>query len=573
MNTIKQTGVSLYYQVAENIKKNIDNGTWPRGSRLPSEPELSELFSVSRSTVRQAISTLVEEGLLLRKQGSGTYVTLPAYARERLTAMPSPTVCQYIYQPLLADDVKYSFQNMIWLNVAHVLMMHRQNMIGVEDARALLGVLLELKDSSPDVIQTTPYCEDYYLNFEQYIISKLGLQIGGKLHTGRSRNDLVPTLMRMNVRDLLKEIYDALLKLRRTLDHRAQENLEVVITGYTHLQPAQPITLGHYFQAIAEALDRDFDRLLHAYHSLNRSPLGSCAFAGTAFPVDRDFTASLLGFDGLIENSLDAVAARDYLLELTADFSTLGSTLCRFSEDLYLWSTDEFGYLEFDDSICCCSSIMPQKKNPLSIEHIKSKTAHLTSTYLDLCICLKGTPYGHCRDLFECMPPFWNAAWQLKGILELLDEALRTMTIDRERMRQRAEENYSTLSDLVDVLVQHENVPFRIAHKIVSATVRNCVSQGLRPEDLRVEMLDEVARQHQITQPFHISQEELEHILSAEYSIASKRSSGSPSLDSCNTMQEHLRARLRGYEEKISLLSQQLEDAKAQVRQELSQIL
>lgn len=573
MNTIKQTGVSLYYQVAEKIKQNIDSGTWPRGSRLPSEPELSELFSVSRSTVRQAISTLVDEGLLLRKQGSGTYVTLPAYARERLTAMPSATVCRYIYQPLLSDDVKYSFQNMIWLNVAHVLMMHRQNIIDTADAQQLLTVLLELKDSSPDVIQTTPYCEDYYLNFEQYIISKLGLQVGGKLHTGRSRNDLVPTLIRMNVRDVLHEIYKGLLTLRRTLDRLSQENLEVVITGYTHMQPAQPITVGHYFQAISEALDRDFDRLLRAYQSLNLSPLGSCAFAGTAFPVDRDFTARLLGFDGLIENSLDAVASRDYLLELTADFSTLGSTLCRFAEDLYLWSTDEFGYVEFDDSVCCCSSIMPQKKNPLSIEHIKSKTSHLTSTYLDLCMCLKGTPFGHCRDLFECMPPFWNAAWQLKGILDLLNEVLCTMTIHQERMRQRAEENYSTLSDLVDVLVQNEHVPFRIAHKIVSATVRNCVSQGLHPKDIRVEMLNQVARQQQISRPFHITQEELEHILSAEYSIASKRSAGSPSLESCLQMQQRLAERLKDHEMQTTQLMQQLEEARLRVRQELSQVI
>ena len=572
MNAMKQTGVSLYYQVAENIKKKIDSGEWPRGSRLPSEPELTALFRVSRSTIRQAISVLVKDGLLIRKQGSGTYVTVPAYARERLVAMPSETVCRYIYEPILADDVKYSFQNMIWLNIAHVLMMYKQEILNGDDARKLLTALKELSGRSPEVVGTVPYLEDYYLNFEQYIISQLGLEVGGKLHTARSRNDLVPTLMRMNVRDAAELIYPRVLELRHVLLELAEANLDLIVTGYTHLQPAQPITLGHYFLAVAEALSRDFTRLLSAYHTLNRSPLGGCAFAGTAFPIDRDYTARLLGFEGLIQNSLDAVSARDYLLELSSDFSTLGSTLCRFAEDLYLWSTDEFGYLEFSDSVSCCSSIMPQKKNPLSIEHVKSKTAHLTSTYLDICMCLKGTPYGHCRDLFECMPPFWDAVWQLQGILDLLTETLKTMTINQQRMLERAEENYSTLSDLVDALVQTEDIPFRVAHKIVGATVRNCIAQGLHPKDIRVEMLNEVAQQ-QISQHFRISQSELEHILSAEYAVSNKKSSGSPSHSSCLQMLKSMTAALDGDEASFFALTNHLQMAKWLVQQELSKLL
>ena len=573
MNTMKQTGVSLYYQVAESIKAKIESGEWPRGSRLPSEPELTVLFAVSRSTIRQAISILVKEGLLVRKQGSGTYVTVPAYARERLACMPSATVCRYIYEPILADDVKYSFHNMIWLNIAHVLMMQQQNIVTPEDARQLLTVLTELSDASPSTVGTSPYCEDYYLNFEQYVISKLGMEVGGKLHTARSRNDLVPTLMRMNVRDALEELNSRILALRRVLLELAQDHLELILTGYTHMQPAQPITLGHYFLAIGEALGRDFTRLLGAYAALNRSPLGSCAFAGTAFPIDRDLTARLLGFDGLIENSLDAVASRDYLLELSADFSTLGSTLARFAEDLYLWSTDEFGYVEFADSVSCCSSIMPQKKNPLSMEHVKSKTAHLSSTYLDICMCLKGTPYGHCRDLFECMPPFWDAVWQLKAILELLNETLRTMTIHQDRMLSRAEENYSTLTDLVDALVQAEGVPFRIAHKIVGATVRRCLNQGLHPKDIRVELLNEVAAQQGVSHPFRIRQEELEHILTAEYSVSNKKSAGSPALDSCQRMLQAQTAALKVDEETVNARLEQLQAARELVRQELARLM
>ena len=572
MNAMKQTGVSLYFQVAELIKGKIDSGEWPRGTRLPSEPELTEMFHVSRSTIRQAISVLAKDGLVIRKQGSGTYVTVPAYARERLVAMPSETVCRYIYEPILTDDMKYSFQNMIWLNVAHVLMLRKQEILNSEDSRKLLTVLTDLTDKHPSVVGTAPYMEDYHLNFEQYVISQLGLEVGGKLHTARSRNDLTPTLMRMNVRDVMEGLYPRLLELRRILLELAEGNLNLIITGYTHMQPAQPITLGHYFLAIGGALGRDFGRLMNAYRTLNRSPMGTCAFAGTAFPIDRDYTARLLGFDGLIENSLDAVASRDYLLELTANFSTLGSTLCRFAEDLYLWTTDEFRYLEFDDSISCCSSIMPQKKNPLSIEHIKSKTSHLTSTYLDLCMCLKGTPYGHCRDLFECMPPFWDAAWQIQGVLDLLIEALKSMTINAQRMLDRAEENYSTISDLVDALVLTEGIPFRVAHKIVGTTVRNCIGQGLHPKDIRIEMLNDVGQQ-QISRTFHMTQGELDHILTAEYSVANKKSAGSPAHASCLQMHKALSLQLSADESARLERSNQLQLAKWQVQQELSKLL
>ena len=181
----------------------------------------------------------------------------------------------------------------------------------------------------------------------------------------RSRNDMIPTVVRMSVRDRLLVIYDRLLALIRRLLVLAEENQDRVITGYTHWQPSQPTTLGHYFLAIASALERDFERLLHAYKTLNRSPLGACAFAGTSHPIDREYTARLLGFDEVMENTLDAVASRDYLLEIAGHFATMGSTISRFVQDLYLWSTVEFGYVRFSDATSCCSSTVSKSSGLL----------------------------------------------------------------------------------------------------------------------------------------------------------------------------------------------------------------
>ncbi len=328
--SFNQKGVSLYYQVETYIRTKIESGEWPSGFKLPTETELCQYFGVSRTTIRQAVNKMVEGGLLMRKQGSGTYVTQPAYSRNRLSTQPSDSVCKYIYMPILQDDMEHSYQNLLLTHISHILMLCEQKLISQEDGKNALDFIVPLMDMHPQTIGFNPLNEDYFLNFEQYLISHLGIDLAGKIYTGRSRNDMTPTVMRMSIRDSMLAVYERLLALIRRLLALAEENQGRIITGYTHCMPAQPITLDHYFLAIAEALVRDMDRLLSAYQNLNRSPLGACAMAGTSFPINREYTAQLLGFDGIITNTLDAVATRDYLLELAADFSTMGSTLSRF---------------------------------------------------------------------------------------------------------------------------------------------------------------------------------------------------------------------------------------------------
>lgn len=489
--------------------------------------------------------------------------------RERLKAKPSNVVCKYLFGPAILDDSERSFSNMIRLNLAHVLMLHKQQIIGKEDAKRLLDLLLTLQDKGPRALEMNPSFEDYYFNIEHYIISQIGVETGGKIHTARSRNDLHSTISRMNVRDAIINLYPKILELRSILLDLALVHKETVMTGYTHMQPAQPITLGHYFTAIAEAVERDFHRLEGAYNHLNYCPLGGGAFAGTSFNIDRNYTANLLGFFGPIENSIDAVVSRDYLLEISSHFATFGSTVNRFVNDLYIWATDEFSFIEVDDSMAACSSIMPQKKNPITLEHIKGKTSHLLSAYVSIFGCTKGISYSHCRDLAgEGIHLFWDASFQIEAILELLNATLKTMKIKIDKMKSRVNRNYSTVTDLADELVREEDLPFRVAHQIVGNIVRDCIAKDLSAEDITVKMLDKAGKIY-ANRPFNWTQEYLDRILDASHSINNKLSLGSPAPVECKRMVQNLKDKLNVDKKTYENMVKKLEQSKNQLNKEV----
>ncbi|WHH58211.1 argininosuccinate lyase [Petroclostridium sp. X23] len=492
--------------------------------------------------------------------------------RERLKAKPSEVVCKYLFAPAILEDSKRSFKNMIKVNLAHVLMIKKQGIISVNDAKKLTSSLLTLQNKGHTAFELDPQLEDYYFNIEQYIISQVGLDVGGKIHTGRSRNDLHSTISRMNVRDSIIPMYSRMLELRSTLLKLASDHKETVLTGYTHMQPAQPITLAHYFAAIAEAVGRDYERLENAYKRLNYCTLGSGAFAGTSFNIDRHYTSLLLGFSGPIENSLDAVASRDYLLEISSGYATFGSTINRFANDLYIWTTDEFGFIEVDDSMAVCSSIMPQKKNPITLEHIKSKTSHLLSAYVSIFTCMKGIPYGHCRDLAaESIRLFWDASAQMEAILELLNATLKTMRIRQETMKSRANCNYSTVTELADELVRREGVSFRVAHQIVGEVVGNCIDSGLPATDITIDMVQAAVKDY-TDQKFLWTQEHLNYVLEATNSVCNKLSLGSPAPEECQRMIDNSENRLVKDKETYRDLVNKLQQSYDKLYKEVNQI-
>ena len=459
--------------------------------------------------------------------------------RERFKAEPAEVVCKYLFRPAILDDNCRSFKNMSDINLAHALMLAKEKIIPQEDAKKLLQGLLRLEEKGPDALTLNPKLEDYYFNIEQNLIADIGMDIAGRLHTGRSRNDLQSTLVRMNIRDEVARLIPLVFDLRKKIIRLADENRETTVTGYTHMQPAQPISLGYYFCAIAEAIERDYERIFDAFNRMNYSTLGGGAFAGTSFPIDREFTAIKLGFNGPVYNALDGVASRDYVLELTGVFAILGATISRFASDLYTWTTDEFGYVEVDDSVAACSSIMPQKKNPITLEHIKAKTAHLLSAFVSVFGTLKSASFGHSREISESFTMFWESARQLEIILELLNATLETLKVKKEGMEDKARKNFCVVTEIADELVKTENIPFRVAHKIVGNLVRKCIDAGINSSGITAKLVNEATKE--VTgKETTWSEEHTAEVLSPSRSIHEKLSLGGPSPKECDIMTKRL---------------------------------
>jgi len=401
--------------------------------------------------------------------------------RERLSADYGQEIVDYLVKPRLSGNLDASYDAMMRINQAHVVMLAERGIVRPQAARELLICLAEMLAEGAACITLDPAKEDLYFNLESTLIERIGADIGGQIHTGRSRNDLYATVQRMLARAHWIRLSKLANALRQRLLETAEQHIDVVMTGYTHLQPAQPITLGHYLSGVADALARDTRRLLAAWETLNLSSLGAGALATTGFPIDRERTADLLGFDGVLENSLDAVASRDYVSEIVFALTGIGITISRLNQDLHLWYSHEFGFIDISDDIAGTSSIMPQKKNPMPIEHLKAKSGHLLGALTASLAVLKGTSFMHCREMNgEMMQPLGDAAREAEAMLRLGDAVLRGLRVDAERMMAAAAGNFSTVTDLADALVREHGLSFRVAHQIVGALVRDAVEAGIR---------------------------------------------------------------------------------------------
>lgn len=401
--------------------------------------------------------------------------------RERLSADYGQEIIDYLVKPRLTGNLDASYDAMMKINQAHVVMLAEQGIIQPEAARSLLLCLADMISAGPSCLTLDPAKEDLYFNMEAEVIGRIGADIGGQMHTGRSRNDLYATVQRMLARGHWLRLARMANALRQRLLETAARHLDTIMTGYTHLQPAQPITLAHYLSGVADALSRDTRRLLAAWETLNLSSLGAGALATTGFPIDRERTADLLGFDAVLENSLDAVASRDYVTEITFALTGIGITISRLNQDLHLWYSHEFGFIDINDDIAGTSSIMPQKKNPMPIEHLKAKSGHILGSLMASLAVLKGTGFMHCREVNgEMMQPLGDAAREAEAMLRLADAVLRGLQVDAARMLATAGGNFSTVTDLADAMVRKHGFSFRVAHQVIGALVREAVEAGIR---------------------------------------------------------------------------------------------
>jgi len=411
----------------------------------------------------------------------------------------------------------------ILVDMAHVLMLDKQKINGRGITRQLLPALLELHDEGiPDEVFDDRF-EDVHAGIEALLIEALGAEAGGRMHIGRSRNDEVATCIRIKLRDDLLKQMAALLKVREVLVALSEKHTDSIMPGFTHLQHAQPTTLAHHLLAYEQAFSRDFDRLREGYARVNQSPLGAAAFASTGFPINREYTASLLGFDGLVTNTMDAVATRDFALEILADLSILMSTTSRLCEELIIWSTSFVKFVELDDAFCSTSSIMPQKKNPDTAEIMRAKTGSVFGAFSGALVTVKGLPMSYNRDLQELTPNIWRGMRDAKESLRLLIDLLASATFETERMQEEAGKGFSTATELADSLVRAYDIPFRTAHTIVGRAVRK--------GDLSLATLEEAAQEAgggiSLTGK-GLTQQEIDEALDPMYSITLRKAQGGP---------------------------------------------
>jgi len=411
----------------------------------------------------------------------------------------------------------------ILVDIAHVLMLDKQKIIDHEVTRQLLSALLELHDDGiPEEVFDDRF-EDVHAGIESLLIESLGPDIGGRMHMGRSRNDEVATCIRIKLREELLKQMAALLKVREVLIALAGQNEESVMPGFTHLQHAQPTTLAHHLLSYEQAFSRDFDRLIEAYARVNRSPLGAAAFASTGYPINRDYTSSLLGFEGIVENTMDAVATRDFALETLADLSILMANVSRLCEELIIWSTSFVKFVALDDAFCSTSSIMPQKKNPDTAEIMRAKCGSVFGAFSASLMIVKGLPMSYNRDLQELTPNVWRGMRDTKVSLRLLIDLLASAQFDRERMKEEAKKGFSTATELADSLVRAYDIPFRTAHNIVGRAVQK--------GDLSLQTLEAAAKDLESGISLTgkgLTQQKIEEVLDPEYSVALRKMPGGP---------------------------------------------
>ncbi len=382
----------------------------------------------------------------------------------------------------ISYDQKFYKQDILG-SIAHVTMLEKQGILTSDEKDAIVnGLQGILNDIENGTLEITMEHEDIHSFVEANLIQRIG-EPGKKLHTGRSRNDQVALDMKLYIRDEIIAINDLLKELMVVIHRIMAENIETYMPGFTHLQKAQPVTLAHHFGAYFEMFRRDRSRLRDIYDRLNYCPLGSGALAGTTYPLDREYSASLLNFDGPTFNSMDSVSDRDYLIELLSALSTIMMHMSRFCEEIILWNSNEYRFVEIDDSYSTGSSIMPQKKNPDIAELVRGKTGRVYGALISLLTTMKGIPLAYNKDMQEDKELTFDAMDTVKGCLALFTGMIDTMKFIKPNMEDSAKNGFTNATDAADYLVNH-GVPFRDAHGIIGQLVLLCIDKGIALDDL-----------------------------------------------------------------------------------------
>ena len=456
----------------------------------------------------------------------------------------------------------------IWASQVHAIMLARQRIISDDDLRQILPWLRKAESDFRDgKFVLKPEKEDVHMNVESYLIEGAGSEYGGKLHTARSRNDQVLVDAHLYIREQLLDTQQGVSRLCRAFLSVAQKHTETVMPGYTHTQHAQPISLGFWATAYISMFLRDQKRLNAAYDLANLNPLGACALAGTSFPIDRDLTTELLGFDGTHEHALDVISSRDFIAEPLFALTMLMTTLSRLGEEVVYWTTYEFNIARLDDAYATGSSIMPQKKNADIAELTRGRTGKVYAALMDLLTNLKGLPTGYNRDLQEDKPPLWGAFDVVQSCLGILPGLLETLDFNTDRLELLANANFATATELANFLVSEQGLPFRKCHEIVGSVVG-----GLAKKEKTFEDWDETQKLLR-SEGIDLSVAQLQHILDPKLSLRNNQSLGGTSPTEVKRMVGEFEAKLNEIDAQIRSRQERIDAAYQQTLRVIEQVL
>lgn len=477
--------------------------------------------------------------------------------RSRLSLPYSKEVSRFVSS--LKED-EWIFLEDIKGTEAHDIMLYENGILSKDELKAILEALEHIKEEFLEgSLKIDGEYEDVHEFIENLVISRIGIDIGGKLHTGRSRNDQIALDIRLKARRELIEVCHLLLKLLESLLEKASSELDTVIPLYTHTQQAQVGLFAHYLLAWFDAFSRDLKRLIHSYQHVNLNPLGACAVGGTRLPIDRQRTSELLGFEGLIENSLDAVSSRDFALELLSALAILSDNLARISGDLILWSSSEFNFVSIPDSYASTSSVMPHKKNPCALELIRARSSRIYGGLVQLLTTLKGIPSGYNRDLQETKIPLIDSFKTIKSNLTVFRGVISGLTVNKKRLERIVKDSFALAVDLAEVLVTDYELPFRKAHILVGSIVNHLVKEGKKLRDLDSKLFEKLSRAI-LGQPLTMKPSRLKEILDPKASLNARNVVGAPSPKEVRRMIESRIEMLKSFKARVDKIVQKLED-------------
>jgi argininosuccinate lyase len=495
--------------------------------------------------------------------------------RGRLTHSLDKTVSKFISS--LEEDARLISSDISVLQ-AHNLMLYKQKYLEKSDIeKILLGLDDAINDKNlkknlenPDYFDPNYY--DIHPIIEKYVIDRYTIDIGGKTHLAKSRNDQVMTDIRIYVRDEILKISSALLGLTKSLIELSEEHKGTIMCGYTHMQPAQAITYGHYLLSYFDVFCRDLKRLLQAYDQTNVSPLGASALAGTTINIDRQYTADLLGFDKVLENTVDAVSNRDFMLETGFCLTLIMTSLSRMAEDYILWSTQEYGLVELSDEFTDTSTSMPQKKNASLFDMVRGKTGTSTGTLLQLFSTVKGLPTGYNQDLQELKHSLWELIDTTKTSIDISKRMIETAQVNKDNMLESAVRNYVTAIDLAEYITQEAKVSFREANILVCNIIRELLTKKIALSDLKADQVNKISKAT-IGKEVLLQDDQLKIAVNPVFSIQRRRGVGNPSPSEVTRMIKERNGLVTDIEYSITTRAEKIEMASDERQREVNRIL